>query len=89
MLKFRRTLHAENRSQKIDFVLQVEWCCNTIYLCVVGAIVEGRARYIKECDCCLTNQEIETRLFLWYKTLLALRRFGNRSYHFHIFLSTL
>ncbi len=22
--------------------------------------------------CCLTNQEIETRLFLWYKTLLAL-----------------
>jgi hypothetical protein len=22
--------------------------------------------------CCLTNQEFETRLFLWYKTLLAL-----------------
>ncbi len=32
--------------------------------------------------CCLTIQEIETRLFLWYKTLLALWRFGNRSYHF-------
>ncbi len=27
-------------------------------------------------------QEIETRRFLWCKTLLALWRFGNRSYHF-------